>query len=58
LYLILSIPRVGDIRLGEGGLHEKKVMEEEFFLSRIPLLIPLITFDKQHPLLSTLRVEM
>jgi hypothetical protein len=56
--MILSILRVGDIRFGEGGLHEKKAMEEEIFLSRIPLLIPLITFDKQHPLLSTLKVEM
>jgi hypothetical protein len=57
LYPLLPIPRVGDISFGEGGLHAKRAMDEAKKVIKDSIIVTLITFERQHPLLSTLRVE-
>jgi hypothetical protein len=43
--------------LEKEAYREKGQWKRQKNLSRIPLLIPLIAFDRQHPLFSTLKVE-
>jgi hypothetical protein len=57
LYLLLSIPIIGDTRFGEGGLQAKRAMEEEKKIIKDSIIDFIDYFLQKTSSTSTLRVE-